>query len=151
MEELTVQKPLENTFYPRKVQNEKNYSIISKNDYKEPDQFKVVTPACQVTQLVQEYFMPCLNHKHKQYSGCSFGCKTSLQFLVHCLIQLRFFPMDIYLWTFWIYNACFISMSLCFFIHKLQILALTITETSKSFLFSLVFALFPLNPLPLHG
>lgn len=70
--------------------------------------------------------MPCLNHKHKQYSGCSFGCKTSLQFSVHCLIQLRFFPMDIYLWTLWIYSACFISMHLWFFIHKLQILVLSI-------------------------
>lgn len=44
MEELTAQKPLENTFYPREAKNERNHSIISKNDYKEPDQLKVVIP-----------------------------------------------------------------------------------------------------------
>lgn len=48
MEELTVQKPLENTFYPREVKNKRNHSITSKNDYKEPDQLKVIIPACQV-------------------------------------------------------------------------------------------------------
>lgn len=61
----------------------------------------------QVTQLFQKYFMPCLNHKHQQYSDRSFGCKTSLQFFVLCFIHLNFFPIDIYLWTFWIYSACF--------------------------------------------
>lgn len=44
MEELTVEKPLENTFYPREVKNKRNQSITSKNDYKESDQLKVVTP-----------------------------------------------------------------------------------------------------------
>lgn len=32
-----------------------------------------------------------------------------LQFFVHCFIHLNFFLLDIYLWTFWIYSACFCS------------------------------------------
>lgn len=44
MEELTVEKPLENIFYPREVKNKRNQSITSKNNYKESDQLKVVTP-----------------------------------------------------------------------------------------------------------